>query len=161
MSHTHHAEPIPRRALLGAASLVGITLLLTGAVSLGLIAKPKNAEQVRVENGLRPAVARTLTFADVAGGGLEIRDVATGQLATSIQPGEQSGFIRGVLRGLMRERRMAGLDHTAPFELTLWENGRLSLRDTLTGRTIELGSFGADNRNAFLRLVQPQVERQL
>jgi putative photosynthetic complex assembly protein len=161
MSHAHHNEPFPRRALIGAGALVGTTLLLTGAVSLGLIAKPKNAEQVRVENGLRPAASRTLTFADVEGGGLEILDVGSGSVATVIQPGEQSGFIRGVLRGLMRERRMAGLSLTAPFDLTLWENGRLSLRDTLTGRTIELGSFGADNRNAFLRLVQPKVERQL
>lgn len=161
MSHSHHAEPFPRRALVGAGLLIGITLALTAAVSLGLIDKPKNAEQVRIENGLRPATSRMLRFADLPGGALQVSDAQTGATAATIQPGEQSGFVRGVLRGLMRERRLAGQDLRAPFELTLWENGRLSLRDAVTGRTIELGSFGADNRAAFLRLVGVSVERAL
>jgi putative photosynthetic complex assembly protein len=40
-----------------------------------------------------------------------------------------------------------------PFNLTLWKNGTLSLTDKTTGRAIELGSFGPDNRAAFAALL--------
>ena len=40
-----------------------------------------------------------------------------------------------------------------PFTLTLWKNRTLSLEDKSTGRSIELGSFGPDNRAAFAALL--------
>lgn len=151
--HSHQDEPFPKRALVGAGLVVGMTLLLTGGVSLGLIAKPQNAQQVRVAEGLKPLTSRQFTFADQPGGALLIGDAATGQTATVIAPGENSGFIRGVLRGMMRERKMSGIGIEAPFTLTHWEDQRLSLEDTSTGRVIELGSFGPDNRKAFMTLL--------
>jgi hypothetical protein len=44
----------------------------------------------------------------------------------------------------------------APYRLTLWDDYSLSLTDTGTGRTIELGSFGPDNRAAFAALLPPE-----
>jgi putative photosynthetic complex assembly protein len=161
MSGTHNLEPFPRRALIGAGVLVGVTLVLTGAVSLGILAKPQNGEQVRVAAGLKPVIARNFAFSDIPGGALEVRDADTGKVSVVIQPGEKSGFIRGVLRGMMRERKMSSVSENVPFALTLWEDQRLSLHDGATGRTIELGSFGADNRAAFMRLLQPKAEHQL
>lgn len=151
--HNHQNEPFPRRALVGAGLLIGITLLLTGGVSLGLITKPRNEQQVRIADGLKPVTSRQFSFADQPGGALVIGDVATGKTADVIAPGENSGFIRGVLRSMMRERRMSGIGIDAPFRLTLWEDRRLSLEDPSTGRVIELGSFGPDNRKAFMTLL--------
>jgi putative photosynthetic complex assembly protein len=153
MAHDHHDAPFPKGALIGAGAVVGITLLMTGAVSLGVIAKPQNDQQVRISQGLKPVTIRKFTFADQPGGALVIGDAVTGQVATTILPGENSGFIRGVLRGMMRERKMSGIGIEAPFTLTLWEDQRLSLEDPSTKRVIELGSFGPDNRKAFMKLI--------
>jgi putative photosynthetic complex assembly protein len=64
-----------------------------------------------------------------------------------------NGFIRGVLRGLARERRQHNVGAEPPFRLTRWDNGHLSLEDPQTGRRIELGSFGPTNAEAFSRLL--------
>jgi putative photosynthetic complex assembly protein len=157
MAHNHHDEPFPKQALWGAGAIVGLTLLMTGAVSLGLVAKPQNDQQIRVAQGLKPVTIRKFTFADQPGGALVIGDAETGQVATTILPGENSGFIRGVLRGMMRERKLSGIGIDAPFTLTLWEDQRLSLEDPSTKRTIELGSFGPDNRKAFMTLIKAGV----
>jgi putative photosynthetic complex assembly protein len=53
------------------------------------------------------------------------------------------------MRGMARERHMHGIGMAPPFTLTLWKNGTLSLEDKTTGRAVELGSFGPDNRAAF------------
>ncbi len=82
-----------------------------------------------------------------------IQDVDTNSVAAIVQPGEQTGFIRGVMRGLARERQMAGIGAEPPFTLTLWQNGQLSLTDSATGRSIEMTAFGSDNRAAFAALL--------
>jgi putative photosynthetic complex assembly protein len=64
-----------------------------------------------------------------------------------------NGFVRGVMRGMARDRRAHGVGMEPPFALTLWRNGTLSLTDKSTGRAIELGSFGPDNRAAFAALL--------
>ncbi|QYU67324.1 hypothetical protein J4558_20660 [Leptolyngbya sp. 15MV] len=58
-----------------------------------------------------------------------------------------------MLRGLARDRRMRGLDAAPPFVLTLWQDGAISLTDSATGREIDLGGFGPDNRAAFAGLL--------
>ena len=52
------------------------------------------------------------------------------------------------MRGLARERRSHGFGNDAPFTLTAWRDGELSLTDTATGRSIELTAFGADQPRA-------------
>jgi len=67
--------------------------------------------------------------------------------------GEQ-GFLRGTLRALARDRRLRNLSSEAPFELALYENGRLSITDTLTSRGIDLEAFGPDNVAVFAKILQ-------
>ena len=62
--------------------------------------------------------------------------------------GEQ-GFLRGVLRSLMRERRRSGLDLRAPLALLARPDGRLTLSDPSTGQRIDLESFGPSNLAVF------------
>ena len=71
----------------------------------------------------------------------------------AVLPPGSNGFIRGVMRGLARERMLHGIDAAPPFRLIRWADGRLSLEDTATGRLIDLAAFGPTNAQAFARLL--------
>ncbi|WP_448585234.1 photosynthetic complex assembly protein PuhC [Thermaurantiacus sp.] len=143
------ARPIPKPVLLAVAAFVGLTLLLTSAVALGLLERPKPAVVERAEAGVARVAARSLVFADRADGALVVRDPAVAEPVAVIEPNSNQGFVRGVMRSMARERRLRGASQVAPYELALWADGRLTLLDPLTGRTVELDSFGATNRAAF------------
>ncbi len=154
MSHSH-AETLPKGALWIAGALVGFALLATATVRL--TGTPPNASPVlmREAQGIQPVKSRTLRFIDTPDGGVDIIDARSNTLAQRIQPGLETGFVRGVMRGLARERRMHGVTDAPGFELTLWKDGELSLRDTATGRMLELNAFGVDNRKQFAALLDP------
>ena len=82
-----------------------------------------------------------------------VTDARTGAKVASFGQ-EGSGFIRGVMRGLARERRMHGHGAQAPFRLTRYVDDQLSLVDMATGRIIELNGFGHTNVAAFNRLLE-------
>ena len=63
------------------------------------------------------------------------------------------GFVRGVLRGVARERRGRGLGSDLPVRLIARRDGTLALEDPATGRRIELNAFGATNAAAFARFL--------
>jgi putative photosynthetic complex assembly protein len=146
-------QPFPRTALICAAALVGFTVLATAAVRGGVIEGRPTAEQNRVAHQAKPVAARDLRFIDQPDGSVLIEDVGEHSVASTIAPGSNNGFIRGVMRGLARDRKMRGLDEQPPFRLTQWDDGALTLKDSATGRVIELGSFGPDNRRSFAALL--------
>jgi putative photosynthetic complex assembly protein len=74
--------------------------------------------------------------------------------------GEQ-GFLRGTLRALARERRVRNLSPTAPFELALDRDGRLTLTDSITNKGIDLEAFGPDNLAVFEQLLLKASENEL
>ena len=158
MSHAHahnHENTVPRPALIMAGALVGLSLVLTGAVSLGILDREAVPSVDRAAAAVAPAKTRDLRFADGTDGSVRITDAATGELVQLVNQDTQSGgFIRGVLRGLARDRKMRGIGAQPPFRLTLWQDGSLSLTDTATGREVELGGFGADNRAVFVALLE-------
>ena len=108
---------------------------------------------MRAQEKIAVVESRSLRFVDRADGAVVIEDVGRGGVASVIEPGQQTGFIRGVMRGLARERRMHGIGNAPPFTLTLWRDGELSLTDSATGRSIELTAFGSTNRAAFAALL--------
>jgi putative photosynthetic complex assembly protein len=73
--------------------------------------------------------------------------------------GEQ-GFLRGVLRGLARERRALGVPADRPYRLTLHADSRLLITDPATGQRIDLASFGPDNAAVFLRWLPPSPRKE-
>ena len=94
-----------------------------------------------------------LRFADGAKGTVVVTDALTGDTVHVF--GEQgSGFIRGVLRGMGRDRHMRSIPMDAPYELNHWTDGSLSLTDTATNRVVELGAFGPTNRGTFEGLLK-------
>lgn len=154
MSHSHE-QTLPKGALVMATSLVLFSLAVTATVRILHLPPSASPVLLRQQENIAPARSRDLRFSDRPDGSVLIEDVGTGSTASVIQPGSNSGFIRGVMRGLARERRMHGVGEAPPFRLTLWHDGELSLTDSATGRTIELGAFGATNRAAFAALLGP------
>lgn len=150
------SQPFPRRALIAAGAVVGMTVALTGAVSVGLLKKADTAAEARTDKKMAVRSSRTLRFTDHHGGVLLIQDVEEKTLVRAVMPGENSGFIRGVLRSFARERRAKNISADTAYKLTLWADNSLSLVDIGTGRVIELGSFGPDNRAAFAALLKPE-----
>lgn len=141
MSH-HHPQTVPRSALIGAAALICATLgLAAGGRSARLAERALAAERPAIE-------AVDVRFEDRPGGAVAMLDAATGREAGAVAPGT-NGFIRGVLRGMFRTRKLESLGREAPFRLARGADGRLSLEDPQTGRRVDLDSFGPTNSAAF------------
>jgi putative photosynthetic complex assembly protein len=66
---------------------------------------------------------------------------------------DHGGFVTVIENGLSYERRKNGVSMNLPVRLVAYENGRLAVHDPETGWSVELGSFGSDNKAAFERLM--------
>ncbi len=154
---THsHADMLPKGTLIIAGALVLFAFTATAAMRIAHV--PPSASPVAMRQAVHavPVETRNLRFTDRADGAVLIEDTDRGVTASVIEPGQKTGFIRGVMRGLARERRMRGIGDQPPFTLSLWPDGELSLTDTVTGRSIEMTAFGSTNRAAFMALLPPQ-----
>jgi putative photosynthetic complex assembly protein len=148
-------QEFPRGALYGAGALIATVLIVVFAVRAGVLPGRETAPEQRAEQQVAVVASRDFRFADRQDGALIATDPRTGQVALVLEPGSNSGFIRGVMRGLMRERSLHSAALDGPVTVTQWADGALTLTDPSTGRIIELGSFGATNRAAFAQLLAP------
>lgn len=155
MSAHHHDTPenFPKTAVRAASGVVLAAVALTAAWTLTGTPPVASPELERMDANVPAIVTRQLVFADSADGAVTVTDAASGATVERIMPDPKRGFVRGVMRGMARERHMKGIGADAPFTLTLWGNGHLSLSDPATGRTVELSAFGADNRAEFMALL--------
>ena len=147
----------PPAVLWGAGGLIVAVLLATAGVRSGLIGALPTTQQARAAAHVGVAEARSLRFEDQADGGVRIVDTADGSLAGTVPKGALNGFVRGVMRGLARDRHLMRVGPDKPFVLTRWSDGALTLDDPSTHRHIELGSFGPTNRAAFRVLLRSGV----
>jgi putative photosynthetic complex assembly protein len=155
MSGEFTNERFPKSALYAAGALIITSIVTVGSIRAGLLPGLETAPQSRERRQVAVAVTRAFRFEDRADGALLATDVETGRLAFIFPPGSNTGFIRGVMRGLMRERRLHEVARSGPVTVTQWEDGALTLEDKSTGRILELGSFGQTNRAAFAQLLVP------
>jgi putative photosynthetic complex assembly protein len=141
--HSVHAQPdrIPRWLVRAIAVMLLLVLGGVGAMRM---------------SGFSPTVAppaalaqRALAFADTSDGAVRVSDASTGELLAELR-GEQ-GFLRGVLRGLARDRRAKSVGQGPPYLLSLHADGRLLITDPETAQRIDLASFGPDNAAVFAR----------
>jgi len=153
MSTHSHADMLPRGTLIIAGALVLFAFTATAVVRIADIPAAASPVALRATDHIALVASRNLRFIDRADGAVVIEDTDRGGTASVIEPGQQTGFIRGVMRGLARERRMRGIGDQPPFNLSLWRDGELSLTDSATGRSIELTAFGSANRASFLALL--------
>jgi putative photosynthetic complex assembly protein len=135
----------PRGALLGAAALMTLAIVAAGAARL------TGFGTSHVPYGV-PVESRALRFADRSDGAVVISEADSGRVVDVASPGT-NGFLRSTMRGLARDRKRQDLGAEAPFRLTRWADGRLSLRDEATGRSIDLGAFGPTNAAVFAHLM--------
>ena len=78
----------------------------------------------------------------------------TGQVIAQLKANE-GGFVSGVYRVLVHERKKNDVPLAAPVRLVAFEDGRLALYDDFTGWRAELIGFGRDNYAVFARLIAP------
>lgn len=74
-------------------------------------------------------------------GQIDVTDAQTGAGITTLQP-QNDGLIRGALRNFARMRTLSSLPLDAPFQLTRWSDGHITLSDELTGERVPLDAFG-------------------
>jgi putative photosynthetic complex assembly protein len=143
------AKPVstsfPRGALLGAAALMTLAIVAAGAARL------TGFGTSHIPYGI-PVESRDLRFVDRSDGAVVISEADTGRVVNVAPPGT-NGFLRSTMRGLARDRKRQDLGAEAPFRLTRWADGRLSLQDEATGRSIDLGAFGPTNAAVFALLM--------
>jgi putative photosynthetic complex assembly protein len=146
VSDSFRGQTVPLGALLGAAALIGFSLLaVTTARITGVGGSGQPPPSPAVE-------ARELRFEDRRDGAVLVYEAGGDELVAVVEPGE-GGFVRGVLRALARERRAHDAGQAQPFRLARRADGRLTLEDLATGRSIELVAFGPTNVDAFARLL--------
>ena len=144
MSGNHHEVKVPRPVLIGAGVLLACVMGIAATARSARLASPPPVPEsaARVE----------LRFADADDGSVVVLSADGEHELTRLQPGEE-GFVRGVLRGMNRTRRLESLPQDAPFHLIRDVEGGLSLHDPQTDQRLELRSFGRTNYESFLALL--------
>lgn len=103
---------------------------------------------------LKSVGMRRLRFIDAPDKSVQVLDADTGVEVYRVVG--EAGFVRGILRGMARERRRLGKGPEQPFELSL-DGGLLTLRDLATGGHVELTAFGPTNAGDFARMLLEPV----
>jgi putative photosynthetic complex assembly protein len=145
MSQAIQEPVVPKGGVLAAAALVLFALATVTTVRLTGMGEVHMTLPAAVQS-------RDLQFADGNKGTVLVYDARDHQLVDTLPPGT-NGFIRVVMRGLARERRLGDIGSRPPFRLTRYAGGQITLTDTSTGKQIDLGAFGSTNTEAFARLM--------
>lgn len=144
------ASALLRTGSLPRGMVLGTMLVIAG--TLGLAALGHQAPVNPAMTGAQPTAMRDIRFSDRADGAVVVSDARTGRQIEVVEPGTE-GFVRGAMRGLVRQRRLADIGPEVPFRLSTWPDGRITLQDLANDNTMELHAFGRTNAEAFLRLL--------
>ena len=145
MGDPFHDTTLPRGALLGAAALIGLSLIgATFSRLYGVSATPAPPAAV-VE-------MRELRFDDRADGAVVVTDAGSGAIQSS-RPGPTASCAASCA-AWPRSANARTRARETPFRLTRWSDGRLSLTDPLTQRNVYLEAFGPTNAAAFAVLLE-------
>ena len=101
-----------------------------------------------------------LLFIDGPRGRIDVLDVQTQATLAVYESGEGS-FLRGIVRSLVRERRVRNLDPGGAFNLALLDNGSLVISDPDTGYWMALEAFGIDNRRLFAEILEQALSEKV
>jgi putative photosynthetic complex assembly protein len=138
-----------RQDVFGKGPVIAMGLAILAVVGLTIAPMPSARPP---EAAASPRNERSFVASDRADGAVVLTDATSGREVLVVAPGED-GFMRGTLRGLARDRRLRDLGPEAPFRLSSWSDGRLTLDDTATGRRLDLLAFGQTQADAFARLL--------
>lgn len=148
-------KPFPKLPLIAAFLLVGASLVVVGGSRIGLLGSPAaEAEKAERASTATPTRSRDLSFFDRADGAVVVK--VSGAPDYLIER-DSGGFVRGIMRGLTRERAMNDVGREPVFRLTEWSDGSLTIQDTGTGRSLNLSAYGPTNRLAFEEMLGPDT----
>lgn len=159
MSHDHDHEnmvpPVPLKLAIGLVVLTVAGVIWQRVTLDSPETRRESATQAALNN---PAESILLQFDDGAAGAVIVRSVASDEVLDTVQAGN-GGFLRGTLRGLTRERRLAGAPREPGFLLQRFDDGRVLLVDTATNTVLDLRAYGHTNANDFLRYLPSRTAR--
>ncbi|MEL6290141.1 MAG: photosynthetic complex assembly protein PuhC [Pseudomonadota bacterium] len=150
-AHDEHDPTVSRPVLAGAALMVAVAIGFAALAQLTGIGKQQPPVAAVVDE-------RALVFTDGDNGIITVREPADGTLVAHL-PRDRNGFVRTIVRGLAFHRKRKGLGAEYPFTLRRYADGRLSLTDEATGRSMQLIAFGRPNEAVFARLLELRRER--
>jgi putative photosynthetic complex assembly protein len=101
-----------------------------------------------------------LLFIDGPRGRIDVLDAQTQATLAVYESGEGS-FLRGIVRSLVRERRVRDLDPGGALNLALLDNGSLVISDPDTGYWMALEAFGVDNRRLFAEILEQALSEEV
>ena len=137
-----------------------LAIALAVLVTIALVfSNPSRDVTVSAAKDRSQALAsRDIRFEDQADGSIRVIDAKLLEQIALVAPAS-NGFLRGAVRGLVRERKLQGLGNTVPFTVVLLPDRRLVLHDAATGHEIDLASFGSTNAAVFAELLAPLEKR--
>lgn len=148
MSDPFEGRPFPRAVLIGAALLIGFVILAAAVVQVTGVGG--------TETPLPPVVeSRELIFEGDGMGTTRVQIAGEDGTLAELESGVD-GFVLGVMRGMVRERKAYDVPLDEPYVISLREGGFLLFEDPLTGRRIDLRAFGPTNTAAFARLLRAE-----
>ena len=145
-----------RRPIIPPGVVMGAGLLMLFTIAVAGISRRAGSYHVT----MAPTTAvesRDLLFSDQHDGGVLVTDAKTGKRVALVEP-KTGGFLRGIMRGLVREHKLNDQAAGTPFRLTQWADGRLSIADPTTKESFDLEAFGSTNEKAFADLLRDQPE---
>jgi putative photosynthetic complex assembly protein len=141
MSHHVHEQSVPRWVLFAAGALIAFS------IAVAAVSAP-HTRSVAAEGGAPVVSAIEVRFEDRKDGAVAVLDAASGR-EVSVVPPNSNGFIRGVLRGMVRGRKLESMGRGGAFRLARHRDGSLTIEDPQTHRLVDLGAFGPTNLAAF------------
>jgi putative photosynthetic complex assembly protein len=141
-------KAVTKPALFGAAAAVAV-------LSIVIVMNFAGTRTVDLTPQRTAAYTRSIVFRDGPNGAIAVYDQGADQPFV-VLPREGNTFMASAIRllGVRRElKTKAGPD--APFTLTQWSDGQLSLFDPATGDYLELSAFGKTNAATFFQLLPP------
>ncbi len=148
MSDPFEGRPVPRMALLGGFFLIITSITLAAYSSFSGVGKSQVSESETVEQ-------LDLFFQDRDDGAVDVVAANDGTVLETLQVGE-GGFVRVVMRGMVRDRKARNIGPEIPFRLIRRADGRVMITDPAIDNRIDLEPFGA-NKDAFARWLKTQT----
>jgi len=130
---------------------------MLSTMGLAAYARSSNLAAAETRAKAESVASVEIRFEDASDGAVLVFDATSSEQIASIPP-TSNGFIRGVMRGMFRTRKLEGIGPEKPFLLQQLQSGSLVLKDPHSGRTVELRSFGETNYQAFAQLLRAGKE---
>ncbi len=150
--------PSRRHARFPVVPFYGIMALLAVAVSATIFGTTTGIGTVKDSFG-KPVAIRDIIITAIDNNAIQVIDAHTSQIIETYENGK-GGFVRGSMRAMTRVRSSSNAVNTQPYRIIRWENGAVSLSDTVTGQRYYLNAFGPDNAAAFAALLDADINKK-